>query len=282
MAGSPSLAEWIAPVYDLPAVLPDLAWAGHIPFLQLLFHCYRPKTFVELGVFSGTSFLAACEAARKYRTETACSGIDTWRGDAQLGFYQGDGLYRNLGAMIGERYPGCRLIRSTFDEAVGGFDDASIDLLHIDGLHTFEAVSHDFEEWRPKLAEQAVVLFHDTAMKQGDFGVWKLWAALQKEHLGFEFLHSHGLGVLAIGDPAGTAFGEILAFAENPKNLELLRVVCETAGATLAGRMERHKQTGRQDVEVPRAAVTPKTGKPGRNDPCPCGSGRKFKHCHGG
>jgi len=22
-------------------------------------------------------------------------------------------------------------------------------------------------------------------------------------------------------------------------------------------------------------------GNPGRNDPCPCGSGRKFKHCHG-
>jgi preprotein translocase subunit SecA len=22
-------------------------------------------------------------------------------------------------------------------------------------------------------------------------------------------------------------------------------------------------------------------GKVGRNDPCPCGSGKKFKHCHG-
>jgi preprotein translocase subunit SecA len=22
-------------------------------------------------------------------------------------------------------------------------------------------------------------------------------------------------------------------------------------------------------------------GDPGRNDPCPCGSGKKFKHCHG-
>jgi preprotein translocase subunit SecA len=22
-------------------------------------------------------------------------------------------------------------------------------------------------------------------------------------------------------------------------------------------------------------------GDPGRNDPCPCGSGDKFKHCHG-
>ncbi|MDO5706169.1 MAG: SEC-C metal-binding domain-containing protein, partial [Paracoccus sp. (in: a-proteobacteria)] len=22
-------------------------------------------------------------------------------------------------------------------------------------------------------------------------------------------------------------------------------------------------------------------GNPSRNDPCPCGSGKKFKHCHG-
>ncbi|NDB69396.1 MAG: hypothetical protein EB015_15600, partial [Methylocystaceae bacterium] len=22
-------------------------------------------------------------------------------------------------------------------------------------------------------------------------------------------------------------------------------------------------------------------GRVGRNDPCPCGSGKKFKHCHG-
>jgi preprotein translocase subunit SecA len=29
-------------------------------------------------------------------------------------------------------------------------------------------------------------------------------------------------------------------------------------------------------------AADPATwGEPGRNDPCPCGSGKKFKHCHG-
>ena len=32
-------------------------------------------------------------------------------------------------------------------------------------------------------------------------------------------------------------------------------------------------------------AVNPKDpttwGKVGRNDPCPCGSGKKYKHCHG-
>jgi uncharacterized protein len=25
----------------------------------------------------------------------------------------------------------------------------------------------------------------------------------------------------------------------------------------------------------------PAAAKTGRNDPCPCGSGKKFKHCHG-
>ena len=32
----------------------------------------------------------------------------------------------------------------------------------------------------------------------------------------------------------------------------------------------------------PRDASDPKTwGRIGRNEPCPCGSGKKFKHCHG-
>jgi preprotein translocase subunit SecA len=42
------------------------------------------------------------------------------------------------------------------------------------------------------------------------------------------------------------------------------------------------------DEEIARAAqrksappVQRAMGKVGRNDPCPCGSGKKFKHCHG-
>jgi preprotein translocase subunit SecA len=27
--------------------------------------------------------------------------------------------------------------------------------------------------------------------------------------------------------------------------------------------------------------VTRATAKVGRNEPCPCGSGKKYKHCHG-
>jgi len=38
---------------------------------------------------------------------------------------------------------------------------------------------------------------------------------------------------------------------------------------------------GVADVTRPRRPIERRTAKVGRNDPCPCGSGRKFKHCHG-
>jgi preprotein translocase subunit SecA len=45
---------------------------------------------------------------------------------------------------------------------------------------------------------------------------------------------------------------------------------------------------GNGDVALAEAATRKKaqpkvrtTQKVGRNDPCPCGSGKKYKHCHG-
>jgi preprotein translocase subunit SecA len=38
----------------------------------------------------------------------------------------------------------------------------------------------------------------------------------------------------------------------------------------------RGQQPGGEVVTVTRAMP-----KVGRNDPCPCGSGKKYKHCHG-
>ena len=36
-------------------------------------------------------------------------------------------------------------------------------------------------------------------------------------------------------------------------------------------------ETGKRDPDDPKT-----WGRIGRNEPCPCGSGKKFKHCHGG
>jgi preprotein translocase subunit SecA len=36
-----------------------------------------------------------------------------------------------------------------------------------------------------------------------------------------------------------------------------------------------------QEIVLPKVTVRRETPKVGRNEPCPCGSGKKFKNCHG-
>jgi hypothetical protein len=100
-----SVPDWAAPLYDLPVRLhPETtAWNGHIPFLFLLFSLARPRTYVELGVHRGTSFLAACEAAKRFDTSTQCYGIDSWAGDAHAGRYDGDPIYEELRRFVAAR-----------------------------------------------------------------------------------------------------------------------------------------------------------------------------------
>src|SRR5204862_7265540 len=107
----------------------------------------------ELGGWLGASLLAACEAAKAFESGTRCYGVDTWQGDGHAGFFDGDPVYRPLSAFAAQHYPDAELIRATFDDALPRFADRSIDLLHIDGFHTYEAVAHDFHTWLPKLSE---------------------------------------------------------------------------------------------------------------------------------
>ena len=83
----------------------------------------------------------------------------------------------------------------TFAEALPETPDGSVDLMHIDGFHTYEAVSEDFHAWLPKLAMGGVMLFHDVAETTG-YGSAYFWSELREKYPGFHFTHSWGLGVL--------------------------------------------------------------------------------------
>ncbi len=177
------------------------AWVGHLPFAAWVIQEVSPKIFVELGTHSGNSYFSFCQSVVEAGLSTKCYAVDTWQGDEHAGQY-GDEIFANVNAHHHERYAGfSRLLRMTFDDAASYFVDESIELLHIDGLHTYEAVRHDFETWLPKLAPGAVVMFHDTNVRERNFGVWKLWEELQACYPNnLEFAHSHGLGVLQLNN----------------------------------------------------------------------------------
>lgn len=211
-----------------PDYLVPSAWSGHLPFAGWVVEALRPRVLVELGTHRGLSFMAFCQAMASNAVDGRCYAVDTWEGDPHAGSY-GAEVYDTVAEYRARKFPGfTELMRMTFDEAAAYFHDASIDLLHIDGLHTYEAVRHDFETWLPKMSSRGVVLFHDTSVREREFGVWRYWAEICERYPSFEFTHSHGLGVLAVGNELPDALRALFTLDEDER--QLVRRLMERLG----------------------------------------------------
>lgn len=209
-------------------------WWGHVPFASWVVEASEPRVLVELGTHHGVSYAAFCEAVLRAGLPTRCYAVDHWRGDAHAGNV-GDEVYEDVHSFNTQHFSAfSELVRMDFDAAAGTFADGSIDLLHIDGFHTYEAVRHDYDTWAPKLSPRAVVLFHDTNVRRDDFGVYRLFAELAATLPHFEFLHGHGLGVIAHGAQIPTAIRELCAGSQGHATLAIRdRFAC--AGAVWSG-----------------------------------------------
>lgn len=184
------------------------AWAEHLPAAFWLVEQLRPRFIVELGAHAGDSYCAFAQGLQALGLDTQgarAMAVDTWQGDAHTSGYDSS-IYDSLAAHHNPLYGHfSRLNRCYFDDALAKVENGSVDLLHIDGLHTYDAVRHDFDTWLPKLSSRGVVAFHDVTEIKEDFGVWQLWDELKLRYSHLLLPHGHGLGIIAVGSeiPAG-------------------------------------------------------------------------------
>jgi hypothetical protein len=171
------------------------AWTSHLHFAYDLVATLRPALLVELGVDRGESYFAFCQSAAENHTGTRCSGIDMWRGDQHAGGYD-ETTFAQVSEHNHANYETfSTLLRASFDEALDKFEPGSIDVLHIDGLHTESAVRHDVDSWLPKLRPGGILLLHDVDVRTKEFGAWKVWADLQGQGRSWTFHDGPGLAV---------------------------------------------------------------------------------------
>lgn len=171
------------------------AWTDNIHFAYDLVATLRPPLLVELGTDRGESYFAFCQSVAENDTGTRCFTVDTWRGDQQAGGYD-ETTFKEVSRHNAAHYARfSTVMRSTFDEALSGFASESVDLLHLDGLHTEAAVRRDVEAWLPKLRPGGIFLMHDVSVRTRDFGVWKVWDELRTSGRSYTFENSAGLGV---------------------------------------------------------------------------------------
>lgn len=167
------------------------AWLGHIKFAMWLVNKYKPKITVELGVDYGhSSFAFSSEGIGEVY------GIDCFEGDIHAGQRNTFNILNDTKKYLLDNK---LLVKDNFYPIKGFFDDIyetfnyEIDILHIDGLHTYNDVSNDFNKWINKTHDNSIILMHDVISFKDTVG--KFFDEIQYPKTYFE--HSAGLGIVS-------------------------------------------------------------------------------------
>lgn len=159
---------------------------------------FRPRRVVELGTYEGFSACAMALALRDLGEGGTVRAVDTWEGDPNTHAYNSDEVYQrfsNLRKELGLEDVIVPL-RMTFEKA-SQVIEPGIDILHIDGWHTYRAVSTDFKQFRPLLAPGAIVMFHDVNNPLFR-GMRLFWRRVSWTYPSVLIPYSSGLGIIQV------------------------------------------------------------------------------------
>jgi hypothetical protein len=181
------------------------AWDGHKTFALWAVNEFKPTTVVDLGVDYGysTFIFASPNIGNVY-------GVDLFEGDIHTGF-------RNTYDFVNSRknlyeLDNITFIKGLFNDIASQWDKP-IDILHIDGLHTYEAVKNDFDTWSKFITNDGIILFHDTVSFADTVGKFFSEIPWPKTN----FLHSAGLGVVCRNPAIIERINKVFNLSKKPK-----------------------------------------------------------------
>lgn len=173
--------------------LPELynlqsAWIGHEQFAEWLVEKVQPKVTVDLGVDYGFSLFAL--ALPKIGT---VYGIDSFEADAHAGHHE-DNYAVVLKFKEDHNFDNVEIIKGWFSEIAKTWDK-QIDILHIDGLHTYDAIKEDWTNWSKFLTNAGVIIMHDV-ISFPELTLFFNQISSPKAY----FTHSAGLGIVVMDE----------------------------------------------------------------------------------
>lgn len=171
----------------IPSAWGDGNITGHVLFVDWLINEMEPKVTVDLGVDYGYSLLALAHS-----NPGKVYGIDGFEGDEWTGVRDTYSYVDNNVKQLG--LTNVSLIRGFFDDIYPSWN-IPIDILHIDGFHSYEAVKNDYEKWSKFVVDSGVIMFHDTNSHDTRFGVKQFFNELDMPK--FEFMEFQGLGIVS-------------------------------------------------------------------------------------
>lgn len=212
---------------------PDSAWLPHGPFAMWLVKASRPRVLVELGSYDGYSYFTFCQAVREAGLPTKCFTVGAWEANEDAKCCDKDDF--KVFEEHNRRYSEfSTLFRKNSAGVLDHIEDGSVDLLHVDGRHWKTGPEEDFEIWKPKLSDRAIVLLHGTNLREVGSWVLDYWQELTREHSGFNFPFQHGLGVLFWGGSLGEEMQKFQDIAGSEFGQDTLVMMFQLLGASMA------------------------------------------------
>ncbi len=125
------------------------------------------------GLFSELGFKVGVEVGteRGFYAETLCKAnpvmklycVDPWIAHSDYKEHVFTNVMDRNYEITKERMTpyNCELIRKMSRDALGDFEDESLDFVYLDGNHAFESVVHDVYEWSKKVRKDGIISGHD-------------------------------------------------------------------------------------------------------------------------